>query len=187
MAIGEIGHIKNDYLAKVRGRLEKELGIKPEVSWSMPAIVTESRLARTSTNGRFKRSRKAAANAPGSGPGGARQLALRSGSWRTAVSRLKNGKEIDIRHAYSVPLTRIVAQVGTVDPEIRSPSARSPGRARPWRLVYSFACHPIKGASGGLAAGLAGFASRVIEDNLSDGDDRPVALGVWRRHQSRCV
>ena len=29
VAIGEIGHIKNDYLPNVRGRLEKELGIPP--------------------------------------------------------------------------------------------------------------------------------------------------------------
>src|SRR3972149_5883755 len=29
VAIGEIGHIRNDYLAKVRSRLEKELGIQP--------------------------------------------------------------------------------------------------------------------------------------------------------------
>ena len=29
VAIGEIGHIKNDYLPKVRSRIEKSLGIKP--------------------------------------------------------------------------------------------------------------------------------------------------------------
>lgn len=29
VAVGEIGHIKNDYLPKVRARIEKELGIKP--------------------------------------------------------------------------------------------------------------------------------------------------------------
>ena len=30
VAIGEIGHIKNDYLSKVRSRIDQELGIRPE-------------------------------------------------------------------------------------------------------------------------------------------------------------
>ena len=29
VAVGQIGHIKNDYLPKVRSRIEKELGITP--------------------------------------------------------------------------------------------------------------------------------------------------------------
>ena len=30
VAVGEIGHIGNDYLGKIRNRLQKELGIPPE-------------------------------------------------------------------------------------------------------------------------------------------------------------
>jgi len=37
-------------------------------------------------------------------------------------------------------------------------------------VVYNFACHPIQGVpSGGNTADLTGFASKVIENNLSDG------------------
>ena len=37
-------------------------------------------------------------------------------------------------------------------------------------VVYNFACHPIQGVpNGGNTADLTGFASQVIEDNLSDG------------------
>ena len=37
-------------------------------------------------------------------------------------------------------------------------------------VVYNFACHPIQGVpSGGNTADITGFASKVIEDNLSDG------------------
>jgi hypothetical protein len=37
-------------------------------------------------------------------------------------------------------------------------------------VVYNFACHPIQGVpGGGNTADITGFASRVIEENLSDG------------------
>ncbi|MDP7255116.1 MAG: hypothetical protein QGF00_36310, partial [Planctomycetota bacterium] len=40
---------------------------------------------------------------------------------------------------------------------------------RPLAVLYNFACHPIQGVpSGANTADISGFASRVIEDNLSD-------------------
>src|SRR5690606_19252230 len=78
--------------------------------------------------------------------------------------KLKNGREVDVRHAYSMPADEDVAAVGPIDPEI--------GILRLDRLdgttlavVYNFACHPILGVpSGGNTADLTGFASRVLEE-----------------------
>jgi hypothetical protein len=80
--------------------------------------------------------------------------------------RLKDGKEADIRRAYSVPRDEDVAAVGPVDTEI--------GILRLDRLdgstlavIYNFACHPIMGVpSGGNTADITGFASKAIEESL---------------------
>jgi hypothetical protein len=83
--------------------------------------------------------------------------------------RLKNGGEADVRHAYSVPPDEEVVGVGPVDPEIGLLRLdRKDGRTL--AVVYNFACHPILGVpGGGNTADISGFASRVIEDNLSEG------------------
>ncbi|MBI2950489.1 hypothetical protein HYY27_00270, partial [bacterium] len=62
-----------------------------------------------------------------------------------------------------------VAGVGPVDPEIGLLRLdRQDGGTL--AVVYNFACHPIQGVpGGGNTADLVGFASRVIEGNLSDG------------------
>ena len=82
---------------------------------------------------------------------------------------LKSGKEIDIRHAYSLPPDEEVAEVGPVDPEIGVLRLdREDGRTL--AVLYNFACHPIQGVpSGRNTADMIGFASTVIEENLSDG------------------
>src|SRR5258707_880105 len=81
----------------------------------------------------------------------------------------KDGKEADVRHAYSLPPDEEVAGVGPVDPEIGLLRLdRQDGRTL--AVVYNFACHPIMGVpSGGNTADMVGFASRVVENNLSDG------------------
>ena len=101
--------------------------------------------------------------------------------------KLKDGREVDVRHAYSLPPDDEVAEVGPVDPEIGVLRLdRKDGRTL--AVVYNFACHPIQGVpSGGNTADITGFASQVIEDNLSDGTHRPVRAGLRRRHQSRLV
>ena len=83
--------------------------------------------------------------------------------------KLKSGKEADVRHAYSLPPDDEVAAVGPVDPQIGILRLdRLDGRTL--AVVYNFACHPIQGVpSGGNTADIIGFASRVIEDNLSEG------------------
>jgi hypothetical protein len=83
--------------------------------------------------------------------------------------KLKNGKEVDVRHAYSLPADEDVAEVGPIDPEIGILRLdRTDGRTL--AVVYNFACHPIQGVPNkGNTADVTGFASQVIEDNLSDG------------------
>jgi hypothetical protein len=83
--------------------------------------------------------------------------------------KLKSGWTADVRHAYSLPPDSEVAAIGPVDPEIgilRLDRAEGGTLA----VVYNFACHPIQGVpSGANTADISGFASKVIEDNLSEG------------------
>ena len=83
--------------------------------------------------------------------------------------RLRSGQEADVRHAYSLPPDEDVSGVGPIDPAIGVLRLdRADGRTL--AVVYNFACHPIQGVpNGGNTADLVGFASKVIEDNMSDG------------------
>lgn len=166
VAIGEIGPIKNDYLGKVRGQLERELKIKPtsilvnashchgivcaDVDVRTVQAVTEA--ARNLTPVRI-----------GTGAGHENRI------MENRRLKLKSGKEIDVRHAYSMPQDDAVAEVGPVDPQIGILKLeRLDGRTL--AVVYNFACHPIQGVpSGGNTADITGFSSKVIEDNQSDG------------------
>jgi hypothetical protein len=80
--------------------------------------------------------------------------------------KMKDGKEIDVRHAYALPPDDQVAGIGTVDPKIGVVRIdRLDGS--PLAVLYQFACHPIQGAAnGGNTADLSGAASSLIEENL---------------------
>ncbi len=82
---------------------------------------------------------------------------------------LNSGRVVDVRHAYSLPPDDEVAEVGPVDPQIGILRLDTED-GRTLAVVYNFACHPIQGVpSGSNTADIIGFASKVIEDNLSDG------------------
>jgi len=166
VAIGEIGYIGNDYLGKVRSQVEKELGIKPA-----NVLVNASHCHGIVCTDVDKRTFQAIQQATqkmvpvnvGAGTG------FEDRVMENRRLKLKNGKEIDVRHAYSLPPDEEVAEVGPIDPQIGVLRLdRKDGRTL--AVVYNFACHPIQGVpGGGNTADITGFASQVIEDNLSEG------------------
>ena len=83
--------------------------------------------------------------------------------------RLKNGREADVRRAYSLVPDEDVEEVGLTDAEIGIIKLeRQDGQ--PFAVVYHFSCHPIQGMpSGGNTADLSGFASTAIETSLGGG------------------
>ena len=166
VAIGEIGYIGNDYLGKVRSQIEKELNIKP-ANVLINASHCHGVVCSDVDKRTFQAVKKASQNMVpvniGAGTGYEDRI------MENRRLKLKNGKEIDVRHAYSLPPDEEVAEVGPVDPEIGVLRLdRKDGRTL--AVVYNFACHPILGVpSGGNTADVTGFASQVIGDNLSDG------------------
>lgn len=166
VSIGKIGHIPNDYLGKVRARIEKELKITPTHTifnashcHGTPCTDADERT--------FQAIKRAAENmvpvTVGVGAGFENRVQ------ENRRLKLKNGKEADVRHAYSLPPDEEIAEVGPIDPTIGILRLdRKDGKTL--AVVYNFACHPIQGVpSGGNTADMTGFSSKVIEDNLSDG------------------
>jgi hypothetical protein len=166
VSLGEIGYIKNDFLPKLRARLEKELHVPPTsvlVNTShchgIPCTDVEERT--------FQAVKQAAAKLDavriGAGSGHEDRIS------ENRRMKLKSGKEADVRHAYALPPDEEVIATGPIDPEIGVLRLdRLDGRTL--AVVYNFACHPIQGMpSGANTADLTGFASEVIEDNLGEG------------------
>ena len=166
VAIGEIGRIGNDYLGKVRSQIETELGIRPA-----HVLINASHCHGVVCSDVDERTvqavRQAAENMVpvhvAAGVGHEDRI------MENRRLKLTNGKELDVRHAYSMPPDEDVAEVGPIDPEIGVLRLdREDGHTL--AVVYNFACHPIQGVpSGGNTADVTGFASQVIEDNLSEG------------------
>ena len=165
VAIGEIEYIGNDYLGKVRSQLEQELGIQPGnvmVNASHCHGIVRSDVDQRTIEVVKQASQRMVPVTIGVGVGYEDRI------MENRRLKLKNGKEVDVRHAYSLPPDEEVAAVGPVDPEIGILRLdRMDGRTL--AVVYNFACHPIQGVPGGRnTSDLSGFSSGVIEDNLSD-------------------
>ena len=84
--------------------------------------------------------------------------------------QLKNGGEIDVRHAYSLPPNKAILSTGPIDPEIgilRVDKQNGDTLA----VLFNFACHPIQGTpvSAGDTSDMTGYAAQVIEANLDEG------------------
>jgi hypothetical protein len=77
---------------------------------------------------------------------------------------LKDGTQVDMRRAYSMPRDEDVASIGPIDPQVGLLRLdRADGT--PFAVVYHFACHPIMNPpSKGNSADYPGFASKVIEE-----------------------
>jgi hypothetical protein len=166
VAIGELGSIGNDYLAKVRAQIEKDLKIQPahvmvNASHCHGSVCPE--IQERTVQAVKEAWRNMVPVTVGAGVGHEDRI------MENRRLKLKNGREADVRHAYALPPDEDVAGIGPVDPQIGILRLdRKDGRTL--AVVYNFACHPIIGVpSGGNTADLVGFASRAIEDNLSDG------------------
>lgn len=166
VAIAEIGHIKNEYLGNVRSQLQKDLQILPT-----HVLVNASHCHGTvcaDVDQRTVQAVKAAKSkmvpvTVGSGAGHEDRI------MENRRLKLKSGKDADVRHAYSLPPDEEVVAVGPVDPEIGILRFNKEN-GETLAVVYNFACHPIQGVPGNKnTADLVGYASKVIEDNLSEG------------------
>ena len=166
VAIGEIGPIPNDYLSKVRSQLEKELNL-PATNLLVNASHCHGAVCADVDQRTVEVVKQAWQNlvpvSVGAGVGHEDRI------MENRRLKLKDGREADVRHAYSLPPDEAVAGVGPVDPEIGILRLdRQNGETL--AVVYNFACHPIQGVpGGGTTADIAGFASSVIEDSLGDG------------------
>jgi len=166
VAIGEIGPIKNDYLPTVRRQLEQELNIQPTnvlvgASHCHGSVCAD--VAERTVRAVKQASQNLVPVRVGAGVGHEDRI------MENRRLKLKNGREADVRHAYSLPPDEAVAAVGPVDPQIGILRLdRQDGRTL--AVVYNFACHPIQGVpGGGNTADLVGFASAAIENCLGDG------------------
>jgi hypothetical protein len=166
VALGEIGRIGNAFLPNVRARIEKELGIPPG-----NVLVNASHCHGVVCGDVEQRTFQAVQAATKNmvpvrvGVGSGREDRIQE----NRRLRLKSGREADVRHAYALPPDEEVAEVGPIDPQIGIVRFdRQDGRTL--AVLYNFACHPIQGVpSKGNTADLVGFASKVVEDNLSEG------------------
>jgi len=166
VALEEIGPIRGNYLSNVRTALQQDLGIQPtdvliNASHCHGIVSSETDLRTVQAVKEARQNMAPVAIHVGRGH--------EDRIMENRRLRLKNGSEADVRHAYSLPSDAEVVAVGPVDPEIGILQLkREDGRTL--AVVYNFACHPIQGVpGGGSTADIVGFASKVIEDNLSDG------------------
>lgn len=165
VAIGEIGRIGNDYLGTVRKHVEAELGIPPQhvmINASHCHGLVCKDVAERTVQAIREAASKLVPVTVGAGTGYEDRI------MENRRLKLTNGREIDVRHAYSMPADEDVAAVGPVDPEIGVLRLdRADGSVL--AVLYHFSCHPIQGVpSRANTADMTGFASQVIEDNLSN-------------------
>jgi hypothetical protein len=166
VAIEEIGSIKSDFLPTVRAAIEKDLKIKPAnvmINASHCHGVVCADVAERTIKAIKLAAQKLVPVTVGVGRGYEDRVQ------ENRRLKLKDGRTIDVRHAYSMPADEDVAEVGPIDTEIGLLKLnREDGRTL--AIVYNFACHPIQGVPNkGNTADMTGFASQVIEDNLSEG------------------
>ncbi len=165
VAIGEIGHIKNDYLPNVRSQVERELGIPP-TNIMINASHCHGVVCSDPDKRTFAAIKQAAANMVpvkvGVGEGHEDRVS------ENRRIHLKNSRVADSRHAYSLPPDEEMISVGPIDPEIGVLRIdRMDGT--PLAIVFNFACHPIQGVPNrGNTADMSGLAATAIEETLGN-------------------
>ena len=166
VSLGEIGYISNDYLPTVRQRIEQELGIPPSnvvINTSHCHGVVRSDVDELTVRAVTEAFRNMVPVTAGAGTGHEDRI------MENRRLKLKSGKVVDVRRAYSLPPDDEVAEVGPVDPEIGLLRFdREDGRIL--AVLYTFSVHPIHGVpSLGNTADMIGFSSKVLEDSLDEG------------------
>ena len=166
VAIGGIGRLKDRYLPTVRSAIHDKLGI-PASNVLVNASHCHGVVRGDTDELTIQAIQAAAENLMPVRVGVGAGHEDRVGENRRLL--MKDGREIDVRHAYSMPPDAEVAGVGPIDPQIGVLRLdRLSGQ--PLAVIYNYACHPIQGVpSGANTADLTGLASTVIEDNLGDG------------------
>ena len=162
------GAITEEFLLKLRNKIENKLGINREYilvnashNHSTRGQIAEDVVERT-----FLAVEEAVENMEpvtvGSGSGQEDRITM------NRRVQLKNGKVWTIRHSIPCPPDKEVAGVGPMDPEIGILKFnRKDGTTK--AVVYNFAAHPYTGVpGGGVTAELPGFASEVIENQLGE-------------------
>jgi len=163
VAIGEIGHIKNDYLPAVRSQIEKDLGI-PATNIMVNASHCHGVVCSDPAQRTIKAIKQAAANMVpvkvGTGAGFEDRIS------ENRRIKLKNGRTADSRHAYSLPPDEEIESIGPIDPQIGILRLdRNDGT--PLAILFNFACHPIQGVpSRRNTADMSGLAATAIETTL---------------------
>jgi len=166
VAIGGIGPVGDDYLVKVRDGLWRELKIPATntiVNASHCHGVVRSDIAELTVKAVKEAYSRLVDVKVGAGVGQEARI------MENRRLHLKDGAESDVRHAYSVVNDEEVAAIGPVDTQIGLMKVEKAAGGT-LAVLYNFACHPIQGVPGkGNTADFPGFASKVIEENTTDG------------------
>lgn len=168
VAIGSIYGIGDDFLEKLRLRIERILGIDGHnvlVSASHthtvgPMLCEAEELLDKTFDAVSVACQDMTEVKIGSGLGYEDRIMI------NRTLRLKNGQHWSIRSANPCPPDNEVESLGPVDPDIGILRIdRLNGQ--PLAVVYSFSCHALLGVpDGSVTANFPGFASKVIEDNF---------------------
>ena len=169
VSFGKIGYIKDDFIPKIRARVAAELKLNP-----MNIVFNASHCHGVPCGDVLERTFTVLKEALGKlepvtvGVGTGREIRVQE----NRRMKLKDGRTIDVRHAYSLPPDAEVAEVGPIDPDIgivRLDKINGDSLA----VLYNFACHPIMGSPvggpGSNTADMTGYSSQVIEDNMDEG------------------
>jgi hypothetical protein len=166
VAIGELGRIGNNFLSNVRSQLQKDLGIPPanvlvNASHCHSVVRADADLLAVQAVEQAWKNLEPV----NIGAGRGREDRI----MENRRLKMKDGSEVDMRRAYSMPRDEDVAGVGPIDPEIGL-LRLDRKNGTPLAVVYNFAVHPIQGVpGGGNTADISGFASKVIEENMGGG------------------
>ncbi len=163
VATEELGRIGNGFLATVRSHLDKNFAIPPSsvvVNASHCHGIIRGDTAQLVIEAVGQAVKQMVPVKVGAGVGHEDRIS------ENRRLLMKDGSEVDMRRAYSLPQDADVAAVGPIDPQIGLLRLDKED-GTPLAIVYQFACHPIMNPPGmGSSADFPAYASKVIEDNL---------------------